>query len=163
MFKPLHFSYKWDKKQFLEASRESYRYEMKHSPKRFLGWIFIAFTQFGVISAFRGAPIGMLLVSSFLVIYWYFLRWPLREMMLSKRFEKDEYYSVLVEDSYISINQKEISWDDILEVVSLTKGFLIFAKEKFIFFPKDAFADMDERNEFAYIAKKRVANYKKDD
>jgi hypothetical protein len=166
MSKTIQFSYTWDKKSFLESSYEAYKYEMKHSPKRFLGWIFIAMTQFGVVAAFKGAPIGLLLVSTLLVGYWYFFRWRLRKSMLSKTFDKNpnlsQTYNVAVNDRAIDINGSLIDWSDIKEVVSLKKGFLILSNNSFFFFPKNAFKDIEERNEFASLAKSKVSNYTKD-
>ena len=162
MSKLLEFSYKWDKETFLNASHEAYKYEMKHSPKRFLGWIFIAMTQFGVVAAFKGAPIGLLLISTFLVIYWYFLRWPMRKSMLAKRFDKEATYDIKVKEDEIIINEKKIAWSEVLEVVSLEKGFLILANDSFFFFPRKAFKTLEEKNAFAEIAKKNVKSYTKD-
>ena len=162
MFSPIQLNYTWDKETFLNASHEAYKYEIKHSPKRFLGWLFIAMTQFGVIAAFKGAPVGLLLVSTFLVGYWYFLRWPLRRMMLAKQFNRIKHYSVLVQEDAITINQEAIDWSLVQEVVSLEKGFLILAKESFFFFPKSAFLGSDERNAFAALAKQKVQSYTKE-
>jgi len=162
MFSPIQFNYTWDKESFLEASHEAYKYEMKHSPKRFLGWLFIAMTQFGVIAAFKGAPVGLLLISTLLVGYWYFLRWPLRRMMLAKQFDSEKCYSVLVQEDAITINQEPIAWEWVQEVISLQKGFLLLAKGSFFFFPKSAFLGSDERNAFAALAKQKVQSYIKE-
>jgi len=162
MSKTLNFSYKWDKELFLRASHEAYKYEMKHSPKRFLGWLFIAMTQFGVIAAFKGAPIGLLLVSTFLVVYWYFFRWGIRRYILAKSFDKEMRYHVSMDEKKIQINDNSIAWEHILEVISLEKGFLLLSTDAFFFFPKPAFKDMDERNLFTEIVKAHVKRYTKD-
>jgi len=162
MSEPIQLTYTWDKEAFLQASNEAYKYEMKHSPKRFLGWIFIAMTQFGVVAAFKGAPVGLLLVSTFLVVYWYFFRWQIRKYLLAKSFDKEMTYNIFADQEKIRINENSINWDSILEVVSLEKGFLLLWDKSFFFFPKSAFKDSDERNAFAVLAKEKVKSYTKD-
>ncbi len=69
MFK---IKFKLDKDSFVKASLFTYRYELSKSPKRFLGFIFILMSQFGVVSLLRTGQVGLLLLSSLLLIYWYF-------------------------------------------------------------------------------------------
>ncbi len=66
--------FKLERDSFVEASLFTYRYQLKSSPKRFLGFIFIAMSQFGVVSLLQTGQSGLLLLSSILLIYWYFLR-----------------------------------------------------------------------------------------
>ncbi len=162
MFKPIKLTYTWDKKTFLDASHQAYKYEMKHSSKRFLGWIFIAMTQFGVVAAIRKGSIGLLLVSTILVLYWYFFRWKIRKRLIEKSFDQERIYHVTIEKEKIIINQTDIDWDTILEVISLEKGFLLFFDKSFLFFPATAFKDIDEKNAFAKLAKEKAKNYIKD-
>ena len=46
MSNKIKISYNWDEETFINASKAAYDFEMKNSPKRFLGWFFIAMTQF---------------------------------------------------------------------------------------------------------------------
>ena len=162
MFKPINLKYMWDKESFLDASKVAYDYELKHSSKRFLGWLFIAMTQFGVVAAMKKGSIGLLLVSSVLVVYWYFFRWKIRKRLIEKSFDTEQKFHVNIDENKITINENHIKWDSILEVVSLEKGFLVFYKNTFLFFPSKAFKDIDEKNAFAQLAKEKAKNYIKD-
>ena len=72
MFEPIYIEYTWTKELFLKASKSAYDYELKNSPKRFLGWIFIAMAQFGVVMAMIKGAGGLLILSTIFLIYWYF-------------------------------------------------------------------------------------------
>ncbi len=158
--------YVWNKETFLKASKATYDYEMKHSPKRFLGWIFIAFTQFGVVGALKKDVYGLLIISTVLVIYWYAMRWPLRKIILLKSFEassnKNHKFIMSADNAGIKVDETLIKWDAILEVVSLKNGFLLYHGVTFLFIPKDAFFDAEEKDKFSQLAKKNIQHYKKD-
>jgi len=158
-------SYTWNRETFLEASQIAYNYEMKHSPKRFLGWVFIAMTQFGVVAAMKKGAVGLLVISTFLVIYWYAFRWKVRQLLLLRQFEKspmkDQPFHIAADESGLHLEAMTISWDQVKHIVSVEKGFLIYADETFLFFPTHAFANEDDKNSFAVMAKKQVASYTK--
>ncbi|MCX6052671.1 MAG: YcxB family protein [Campylobacterales bacterium] len=158
--------YVWNKETFLKASKATYDYEMKHSPKRFLGWIFIAFTQFGVVGALKKDVYGLLIISTVLVIYWYAMRWPLRKIILLKSFEassnKNHKFIMSADNAGIKVDETLIKWDAILEVLSLKNGFLLYHGVTFLFIPKDAFFDVEEKDKFSQLAKKNIQHYKKD-
>ena len=159
----INFSYKWDKPTYLKAAKIAYDYEFKNSKKRYIGFFFIALTQFGVVAMFKkGAP-GLLLISTFLVLYWYFLRWKLREATIKKAFDKlpnaNMQYSVVADDSGITINSQLIKWDDVIKVVSLSDGVLIYTKDNFFFFPANAFKSLEDKNSFSKLAKANTLNY----
>jgi len=166
MSKPIHISYIWDKETYLKASEIAYKYELKHSPKRFLGWIFIAMTQFGVVQVMKGGAIGLLLLSSILVIYWYYFRWQIRKKLLLKNFDisnnKNHQFKIIADDEGLNIDNVGIQWSNILEVVSFDEGFLLYYNDTFIFFPTKAFESIEEKNRFASLAKSKVQNYKKE-
>ncbi len=152
MFKPINLRYTWDKESFIDASKVAYDYELIHSPKRFLGWLFIAMTQFGVVAAMKKGSIGLLLISTILVVYWYFFRWKIRKKLIEKSFDTKQEYHINIDKNKITINENYINWDSILEVVSLEKGFLVFYENSSMFFPKNAFENDDAIDAFLSIA-----------
>jgi len=166
MFKNIDIKYQWNKETFLLASKAMYDFDMKHSPKRFLGWMFIALTQFGVVGALKKDAFGLLIVSTFLVIYWYALRWPLRKIMLLKGFNnssiKDKQFVMSANKDGLALDSKLITWNDLKEVISLKDGFLLYYGESFLFIPKNAFLSIDEKDRFSHLAKDNAAFYKKD-
>ena len=159
----INFNYKWDKPTYMQAAKVAYNYEFKNSKKRYIGFFFIALTQFGVVAILKkGAP-GLLFISSFLVLYWYLLRWKLREASIKKAFDKSPtanmQYSVDANNYGININSQIIQWQDILKVVSLSEGALIYTKNNFFFFPASAFKNLEDKNSFSKLAKANAQNY----
>jgi hypothetical protein len=165
MFKPVTIQYTWDKETFLKASHVAYKYEMKHSPKRFLGWLFIVMTQFSVVAAMKKEAVGLLLISTILTIYWYFLRWPMRRAMLRKSFDSignaNHTFKIIASEEGLMIDEQMTPWDKVLEVVSLEEGYLLYYSNTFVFFPVYAFKDLEEKNRFSTLAKEKVKYYKK--
>ncbi len=163
MSKIINISYVWDKNLFLKASKAIYDYELNNSNRKYWGWLFIAMLQFGVVSALKKDAIGLLFISTFLVIYWYLLRWNFRKRFISKTFDKssnaNHKYNIKITNETITIDNNSISWSEIKKVIYLKEGFLLYYKDEFFFFPSSAFKDMDERNEFASLAKEKVENY----
>ena len=161
----INFNYKWDKETYLKAAKVAYDYELKTSRKRYIGFFFIALTQFGVVAALKKGAIGLLLISTFLVVYWYLLRWPIRKISISKAFNKlpnaNMDYSIKTDENGIKINSNLIPWSEIAEVIYLQDGFLIYAENNFFFFPATAFKTLEDKNDFAKLAKKFVKSYTK--
>ncbi len=152
MSKKIKLVYVWDKEIFLQASKAIYDFNMKHSPKRFLGWFFIALVQFGVVGALKKDIYGLLIVSTFLVVYWYILRWPLRKNILLRGFMasdiKNHKFSIEIDENNLKIDENLIEWQEILEVISLSSGYLLYREDSFLFFPKSAFKSSEDREKF---------------
>jgi len=164
--KHIKIHYTWSKEVFVSASKATYEFELKHSPKRFLGWFFIALTQFGVVGALKKDAYGLLLISSILVIYWYLLRWPIRRFIISKTFEssqsKDHEFNMLANKDGIEVDNTLIQWSKITEIIALENAFLLYYGTSFLFIPKSAFSSNEEKDNFSHLAKSSVASYKKD-
>ena len=162
----LSLSYKWDKKTYLQGSKSLYEDMLRHSPKRFTGWFFIALSQFGLVAFFKKGAFGLLFISTIFLIYWYLLRWPLRKLLLLNAFKKsplkDKMIIVEFDDKQATINDTLISWSEIQRVLLEDKGFLLYYKENYIFIPKDAFNKESEKT-FLKIIKKNLKNHIIDD
>ncbi len=163
----IKLSYIWNRENYIEANRIAYNYALKSSPKRFLGWLFIAMSQFGVVSAMKGGGVGLLLLSSILILYWYYFRWKIREAILIKNFEKSKNqnhkFNITINSSGLDINNTLIEWKDILEFVSLKSGFLLYYNNTFLFIPSSAFRDIEIKNLFASMAREKIENYNRVD
>ncbi len=160
MSKSLHVSYNWDTKKFLQGAKAAYDYELKNSRKRFLGWIFIALTQFGVVLALKQGTIGMLTLSTILVLYWYGFRWKIREYFLIKSFKnsplKDKSFEVKLNDEGLFFNNSPIDFKDIYEIVSTDEGVLLYFIDNYIFIPSSAFENLEDKSEFVKIIKRKI-------
>jgi hypothetical protein len=159
----IKISYVWDKDTYLKATKIAYDYELKDSPKRFLGWIFIAMSQFGVVQAMKGGGIGLLLLSSLLILYWYYFRWEIRKSILIKNFNKspnaNHQFEIEANEEGLKIDNSLIEWSKILEVVSLKSGFLLYYDTTSLFLPIGGFKDIEEKSRFKSMVKKYGRNY----
>ena len=157
MSKPVTFSYVWDQETAIKASELFYRYELKHSPKRFLGWFFIAMSQFGVVGALKHDAYGLLVLSTVFLVYWYYLRWIIRKRIALKHFRSSTAagmtFKITVQKEGILQNDLLLSWDDIDTVVELEEGFLLYTKQGSLFFPREAFESSKIRQHFRTIVK----------
>jgi hypothetical protein len=154
----------WNIQNFTKASKALYDFNLKHSPKRFLGWLFIALTQFGVVGALKKDVYGLLIVSTILVIYWYALRWPMRKAMLQRNFKssQEQLFKINASDDGLQVNETKIDWLDIVEAISLKDGFILYYADSYLFIPKDAFDSTDEKDSFSHLLKNNIKNYSKD-
>lgn len=162
----LNLSYKWDKQTYLQGSKSLYEDMLRHSPKRFTGWFFIALSQFGLVAFFKKGAFGLLFISTVFLIYWYLLRWPLRKLFILNAFQKsplkDKTITVEFDSKNVTINETAISWNEIQRVLLEDNGFLLYYRENYIFIPKSAFNKESEKI-FLNIIKKRIENHIVDD
>ena len=145
----LDISYKWDKHTYLQGSKSLYQDLLRNSPKRFIGWFFIILSQFGLVAFFKKGAFGLLFISTFFLLYWYLLRWPLRKAILLNAFKKsplkDKTIKIHMDKNSVVINDYNIQWDKIQRVLLEDAGFLLYYEDKFIFIPKSAFDGESEK------------------
>ena len=157
MSKQVTFAYVWDQATAMKASELFYRYDLKHSPKRFLGWLFIAMAQFGVVGALKHDAYGLLVLSTVFLIYWYYLRWIIRKRIALKYFRSSAAagmtFKISIQKEGILQNDLLLSWDDIDTVVELEEGFLLYTKQAPLFFPGEAFGSDKVRQHFRATVK----------
>ena len=156
MSKPIEVNFKWNKELALTTSKLYYDYDMRHSNKRYLGWFFVALVQFGIVGALKHNSYGLLYLSTFLVLYWYYGRWYLRKRMLLRFYDKnvpknvDVHFSIDAEG--LHGNNEVILWDDIIKIIQLEEGVLVQSTESALFFDKSAFKNAQERRRFIKMA-----------
>ena len=162
MSSEISFSYTLDKESYLKGAKLAYEYELKNSKKRYFGFLIIGLVQFGVVMALKKGAIGLLVISSFLLVYWYLLRWPIRKSLIKKVFDKNfknqNKYEVKINENGILINQNNLAWRNITEIVRVDKGFLVYFQNDFIFFDNKKLTS-DERVKFIEIIKKYANKY----
>jgi len=159
-------SYIWDKETYLKASKLAYSYELKHSTKRYIGWFFIAMLQFGVVAAMKKGAIGLLLISTVMLTYWYILRWPIRKKIIERTFDKSpnanlQYIINLLPDG-LKINDKLITWGEITQTLAIDDGIFVSLSQESIFIPSHAFKTIEERNYFLKRLKSNISDYKRE-
>jgi len=158
MFKPIEVNYKWDADLALKTSKLYYEYDMYHSTKRYIGWFFIVLVQFGIVGALKHNSYGLLFLSTFLVLYWYYGRWYLRKRILlnyySHNIPKDLEVHFAIKEDGLYGQRDIISWDEIGKIIPLKEGALVQSKDE-IFFQNEAFVSQEEQKRFVTLAKKK--------
>ena len=159
MSKTIEIHYTWSKEVALEASKRFYDYDMRNSAKRYVGWFFVALTQFAIVGALKHDSYAMLYLCSFLVGYWYYGRWYIRKIMLEKYYKKidsskKEVTFSLKENIFYSENT-QIEWDNIFKVIKLEEGILLHTKESTLFFSRDSFHSFEELQAFLQVMKEQ--------
>jgi len=157
MSKSIFIEFVWSKELALKASKLYYDYDMKNSSKRYIGWSFIALMQFGIVGALKHDVFGLLYLSTFLVLYWYYGRWYLRKRMIEKYYDnhgKDgEHIEFRLSKEGLHFHDRVIGWEDIIKVVKFDDGILIQTTESTLFFQNSFFKSSDDRVAFMELAK----------
>ena len=127
-----------------------------------MGWFFIALLQFGLVAAVKQGTIGLLLFSSIVLFYWYFLRKMLARRRAFKVFNESSFKDKKV---YIDVDEKGfevlnhegkrvLEWKDIKEVMPVGDDILIFSPPNFYYIPSGAFASIEDKNSLKKLARK---------
>jgi len=159
MSKEIEIKFKWTKELAIEASKRYYDYDMRHSNKRYIGWFFVALIQFALVGAFKHDTYGLLYLTTFLVLYWYYGRWYLRKIMIEKFYDKQnidatQAHFILKEDGLHS-GEHLINWDQINRVIKVEEGVLLQIKGNTLFFKRDAFQSYEDLQSFYEMMKSK--------
>ncbi|MFK5881310.1 MAG: hypothetical protein QM482_03765 [Sulfurospirillum sp.] len=158
MSKEIVLSYRWTKEIYMQAGEFAYDFKMNHTPKKYMGWFFIALLQFGVVGALLKGTLAILLFSTILLIYWYYIKKRIEKSLLLKNFDREEdankILDIIINKEHISINNKKILWSDITQIISGERGYLLDHIDGFLFFPANAFKKEEDKTEFIEFAKK---------
>ena len=159
MFKNIEITFTWSKDLAIEASKKFYDYDMRHSNKRYIGWLFVALIQFALVGAFKHDSYGMLYLSTFLGAYWYYGRWYLRKQMLKKFYDKQNIdaqkaHFTLKEDGLYQ-NNHAIPYDEIFKVIKLEDGILVQVQNNTLYIKRDSFNSYEDLTRFLEQMKER--------
>ncbi len=160
--KTLIVKYIWDKDTFIKGSKSLYMDMLRNSPKRFIGWFFIALSQFGLVAFYKKGAFGLLMISTVFLLYWYVLRWPIRKIFLLKSFKtsplKDKEVNITFNNNNIVVdNEITLKYSDIPRVLIEKEGYLFYYRENFFFIPKEALDEQKEKT-FLSLIKKKIKN-----
>ncbi|MCF6172247.1 MAG: hypothetical protein L3J44_00410 [Campylobacteraceae bacterium] len=159
MSKEITLSFRWDKDTYMQAGEYAYDYKMYHTPKKYLGWIFIALLQFGVVGALLKGTLAILLFSTIMIIYWYYLKIRIERWYLVKKFDSEKdanrLLKIFISDKDIDINGKKLLWSEIPLIIASEKGYLLDHISGYIFFPNKAFKKEEDKTNFIKIAKRK--------
>jgi hypothetical protein len=157
MSKPVEIRFTWSKEAALKGSKLYYDWDMKHSSKRYVGWFFVALVQFAIVGALKHHVFGLLYLSTFLLIYWYYIRWYIRKRMIVRyydqsRIEEKEVLFTLTDEG-LSYEDMMADWDHIFKAIKFDDGILLQTLNYTLFFEKDAFKSPKEMDRFVEMMK----------
>jgi hypothetical protein len=157
--KPIIISYKWDRENFKKAFEKSYVHQYKHSARRYIGWFFIAMAQFGVVAALKGGSVGLLMLSTILIVYWYVLKKRLVYRRALKIFEhsplKDHTITLQIDSDGVAQNGMKIGWQEIQGVVPVEDDILLYYQNHAFYIPATAFRSLEEKNALIQTAEEK--------
>ena len=156
---PIVISYRWDEENFSKAFEHAYAYHYRHSMRRYIGWIFIAMVQFGVVFALKGGHFGLLLFSTILIVYWY----AVKKWLLRKRAErtflqsslKNSMVTLLADENGIMQGEVFVPWEEIHGIVVLDEALMLYLKNKEYYIPENAFESLEAKSRFKTLAKSK--------
>ena len=157
MSKDITLSFRWDKETYMQAGKFAFDYKMNHTPKKYMGWFFIALLQFGVVGALLKGTLAILLFSTVMLAYWYYLKIRIETFYLSKKFNSEKnankLLQVSIKNNEIDINERKVLWDEIPLIIAGEEGYLLDHISGYIFFPSKAFKKEEDKTNFIDIAK----------
>ena len=157
--KPLSISYRWDQENFKKAFEKSYAHQYKHSVRRYIGWLFIAMAQFGVVAALKGGSVGLLMLSTLLIFYWYVVKKQLVYRKARKAYGnsplKDQMIRLKVTEAGIEQEGRLIPWEALRGVVPLEDDILLYYGQEAFYIPSGAFASIEEKSALKSLAKEK--------
>ena len=153
----MNLSYLWDRENFEKAFSRSYTHQYKNSARRYVGWFFIALAQFGVVAAFKGGAIGLLLLSTVLIHYWYGIKKWMVHQRAVKAYEnsalKNAQIKLQITEEGVKQNDVFIPWQDIQGLVPIEDDILLYYKENAFYIPSNAFHSIEEKSALKSLAK----------
>ena len=136
MSKTVHVSYVWDEANFDKQFEASYDYLFNNSAKRYIGWFFIALLQFGVVAALKQNSFGLLLFSTLVLLYWYYVKKRIAKYRAKKAFLasplKDTTITITLDKRRMHVKNifgtLEFERSEIEDIKVLDKGVLLLLK-----------------------------------
>jgi len=161
MSKSIKISYIWNRENIDKLFDASYKYLFEHSSRKYIGWLFIAIAQFGVVALFKKGSFALLLFSTIVLIYWYYGKKLIAKKRAIKAFGespfRDKKIEFLVDENGFTIlshNNEKWKWDDIEEVIDLGDDILIYKNPNFHYIPSNGFKSIEDKSYFKSLAKK---------
>jgi hypothetical protein len=159
----MEISYCWDRENFAKSFENAYTYHYKNSPRRYIGWLFLAMAQFGVVAALKKGQIGLLMLSTILILYWYVgKKWLVKKRAMAS-FEKsplkDKMITLKVSEEGIEQDGTLVPWDQIEGVVEAGDDLMLYLSGKSHYLPGNGFDSLESKSLLKSIAKSKGKLY----
>ncbi len=159
MSKEVKLEFTWSKEVATKSFNELYRYEFNHSLKKYIGWLFVAILQFGVVATLKKGDVSLLIFSTVILSYWYIFKKMIAKRLFLKRFEndplKDKKISIIADKNGLHFKNQNFSWEwsDIESVEDVKNGLLLIKHPNHYFIPLNAFKSFEDKNDFKMMFK----------
>lgn len=155
----MEITYVWDRENFEKAFAKSYNHQYKNSTRRYVGWFFIVLAQFGVVGALKGGSIGLLMLATILILYWYVIKKWLVHQRAIKAYEnsplKNSQIKLSISGDGIEQEGVKLPWEEIQGLVPIEDDILLYHKEKAFYIPSNAFSSIEEKSSLKSLAKEK--------
>ncbi|SFV71708.1 hypothetical protein MNB_SV-13-1101 [hydrothermal vent metagenome] len=159
IFKPIEISYIWDRANFEKAFEKSYTHQFKNSARRYIGWFFVAMAQFGVVGAFKGGTVGLLMLSTILILYWYVIKkWLVKKRAISAYENsplKNSQINLEITKDGVKQNNTLIPWEALKGLVPIEDDILLYYSDKTFYIPSNAFENIEAKSALKTLAKEK--------
>ena len=161
MSDPIRIRYTWSRDNVEKLFASSYTYLFGHSGRRYVGWLFIALLQFGLVAAFKQGTTGLLMFSAIVLIYWYYGKRFIahRRAIASWKASpfRDMTITILADEEGLTIHcdggEAQWSWETIDGVTGMGSDVLIHLAPHFYYIPEGAFGSIEAKSRFKALAK----------
>ena len=158
-FKPIALTFKWNKENFGKAFANAYAHQFKYSARRYVGWLFVAMAQFGVVAALKGGSPGLLMLSTLLLFYWYVAKKWLVHRRALEAFEasplKNSNITLTITQEGVIQEDTLVGWEEIEGIVPVEEAILLYYQGKSFYIPASAFSSIEERSRLKSLAKEK--------
>jgi len=161
MSEPVRISYRWSRENVEKLFAASYDYQFRHSSRRYIGWLFIALLQFGVVAALKKGFIGLLLFATLTLLYWYYGKKLIARRRAMRSFEaspfREETITIEADEQGLKIRSHagvaQWRWEEIDAVTALGDAALIYKAPHAHYIPSGGFTSIEEKSRFKTLAK----------
>jgi len=156
-FKDIKIEFTWNEELAKKSFDEIYKYEFNNSAKKYIGWFFIALLQFGVVAALKKGDITLLAFSTFMLIYWYYIKKIIAKKRFLKLNSKPKNVKIIANKDGLHFINENISWkwDEIEDIKKLDNGLIIVKYPNHYFIPNSGFKSIEDRSSFLSFYNKK--------
>ena len=155
MSKEIKLDFKWDKNIAKNSFEELYKYEFNHSAKKYIGWLFIALLQYGIVGALLKGKVSVLIFATIMLFYWYYGKKFIARNRFLKNLENKKDISIIAnKDGVFFDNNHSWKWSEIESLEDVGSGILIVKYPNHYFIPQSAFKSYEDKNSFKTLFKK---------
>jgi len=159
----------WDKNRFLRVMKERRDLNLKGCKSRIVMAFLVFYLAVGILFAVCARTYFVLILAGAIIVYWFFLSWPLRKLFLMNQFrkypERDKAVSLKIAEEGLTVDsaayQGTFSWSAVTEAVETPNGFLIVRYPVYSILFFDDFGSSEQIEWFRRMLKEKAVKFNK--